>query len=145
LSLAYPERLQEDEITIAISDEFARATVLLVLSDPQQSLACKLELEAKGYYALRTPLGREALMILQHVPVDLVIVDTVLPDMNGLELIGKIAALAPGLPIIFHAPGQDFSTDFRSWAADSVIADPGAVCHMASEVEMLLQNRKTCN
>lgn len=135
-----------DEITIATSDDLPLATLLLVICDPQQRQMCKLDMEAQGYHVLSTPLGREALKALRHASIDLVIVDAVLPDMHGLDLIGKIAAHDSRVPIILRAPAQDLASNFRYWAADAVVEDAAITGHFQpEEIALLLQNRKSLN
>lgn len=146
MSIIEAESFHSDEIAVAISDDFPLATLLLVMCDPQQRQMCKLDMESQGYHVLSTSLGHEALKALRHTPVDLVIVDAVLPDMHGLDLIGKIAAHDSRLPIILRAPAQDLASNFRYWAADAVVADaPGEGYFQTEEIALLLQNGKSLN
>lgn len=142
MTLIESSSLEEDEIAIAISDDFPLATLLLVMCEPQQRQMCKLDMESQGYHVLSTSLGQEALKALRHTPVDLVIVDAVLPDMHGLDLIGKIAEHDARLPIILRAPAQDLASNFRYWAADVVVAETAAQAYVQTEVATLLQTRK---
>lgn len=138
--------LHSDEIAAATSENFSLATLLLVMCDLQQSQMCKLDMEAQGYHVLSTPLGCEALKALRHASVDLIIVDAVLPDMHGLDLIGKIAAHNPRVPIILRAPAQDLASNFRYWAADAVVDDAALTGNFQpGEIALLLQNRKSLN
>lgn len=113
---------QAEDIAIAVPDDLPLAALLLVTSDSQQAMASKLELESQGYYVVCARLAGEALQLLQRIPFDLVIVDAVLPDMHGLELIGKIAERDARLPIILNSNQQDIPNNFRYWAADAVIS-----------------------
>lgn len=131
-----------EDIAIAIADDLALAALLLVTSDPQQALASKLELESQGYYVVCAHLAVEALHLLQRLPFDLVIVDAVLPDLHGLELIGKIAEWDARLPIILNSNHQDIPNNFRYWAADAVVDRSPAGTPLLHNIESLLQNRK---
>lgn len=146
MSTIETEPLHSDEIAAAISNNFPLATLLLVMCDPQQRQMCKLDMEAQGYHVLSTPLGRDALKALRHASIDLVIVDVVLPDMHGLDLIGKIAAHDSRVPIILRAPAQDLASNFRYWAADAVVEDAALTGNFQpEEIALLLQNRKSPN
>ena len=60
-------------------------------------------LERLGYQCLEAGDGAEALRLLQAhgEPVDGVVTDLVMPHMNGRELGEHLAALRPGLPVLF--------------------------------------------
>lgn len=143
MTLIATEHLQNVDTAIAIADGLPAATLLLVISDPQQRQMSKLDMEAQGYSVVSASLGQDALKILQRYSVDLVIVDAMLPDMRGLDLIGKIAMLDSRLPIILRAPAQDLTNDFRYWAADAVISEAAGQSYLYPEITTLLQNRKS--
>lgn len=57
-------------------------------------------LEAEGYRVTTAESGREALQKLLEGPVDLMITDIVMPDVDGLELIDEIERLALKVPVL---------------------------------------------
>ncbi|MEA3559562.1 MAG: response regulator [Candidatus Thermoplasmatota archaeon] len=58
-------------------------------------------LKLNGYTDLRTAeAGGEALEIFQDQNPDLVLLDIILPDMNGLEIAKKMIDIAPDVKII---------------------------------------------
>lgn len=131
-----------EDIAIAVADDLALAALLLVTSDPQRALASKLELESQGYYVVCARLAGEALQLLRRISFDLVIVDAILPDMHGLELIGKIAAQEERLPIILRSNHQDIPNNFRYWAADAVVDRSTSGTSLLPNIKDLLKNRK---
>lgn len=64
--------------------------------------------ESDSDYAVTTALSAsEALLKLSQAQFELVMTDYQMPDMNGVELIGKIRALSPATPIVLmsaHPP-----------------------------------------
>jgi CheY-like chemotaxis protein len=62
-------------------------------------------LERGGYEVLDATDGTEALHLLGLHPVDVVITDIVMPDMNGLELIRQIRAQFSSVRIIAVSGG----------------------------------------
>ena len=57
-------------------------------------------LSEAGFSALTASGGPEALAIMEQQPVDLVISDLVMPEMDGLQLIEELQKRHPGVPII---------------------------------------------
>jgi CBS domain-containing protein len=64
----------------------------------------KREMIQEGFKVLQAKKGKEAIRIIFHCsPLDLVILDPDLPDMEETGLLKKIGARIPPLPIIIHA------------------------------------------
>jgi CheY-like chemotaxis protein len=76
------------------------ATILLVDDNPHGMVARRTVLEELGYTVYTGTNGQEALNVLQHQTVDLVITDFRMPNMDGVELINHIRHLRADLPII---------------------------------------------
>ncbi len=78
-------------------------TVLLVEDEPAvRQLAIKL-LERGGYRVLTAGDGREAVDVFTRRAgeIDLLMMDAVMPHMGGREAYERIAALRPGIPVLF--------------------------------------------
>ncbi len=78
-------------------------TVLVVEDErPVRSLVRKT-LESRGFRVLDAECGAAALELTEGRldTVDLVITDMVMPGINGLELVERISALRPGIPVLF--------------------------------------------
>ena len=77
-----------------------RASILLV-DDNQHGLAArKAVLEELGYAIVTADCGHDALDILASRKINLVVTDYRMPRMNGVELIARIRATEPAMPII---------------------------------------------
>ncbi len=74
--------------------------ILVVDDDESLRQVMSMQLEEMGYTALTVPSGEEALRLLATEPVSLVITDYRMPGMSGLELLGRIRAEFPLLPVI---------------------------------------------
>ena len=75
-------------------------TVLIVDDEKNYPLILGAVLEEEGFEILTANSGLEALDILKNSDVDLVLTDMKMPSMDGIELLGRIKALFPGLPVI---------------------------------------------
>lgn len=64
---------------------------VLIVDDSKLTLEIiSFSVSAAGYRVIQAGGGLEALEILNHTPVDLMVVDIVMPDMDGYTLIQKI-------------------------------------------------------
>lgn len=73
-------------------------TVLVVDDDPGVRFALTEVLSERGHRVIAASSGQEALGLLEGV--DVVVTDLAMPGMDGLELVSRIAARAPALPVI---------------------------------------------
>ncbi len=97
------------------------ATVMVVDDDHFYHEFCKDVLEEQGYRVRSTYTGEEALEVLKNEPVDAVLVDLIMPGMNGMEILDRIKQLDPNLDVIImtgHASVESAVQCLKSGAAD---------------------------
>ncbi|MGB9236306.1 MAG: response regulator [Terriglobales bacterium] len=88
--------------------EALQRAVLLCIDDNQDVLDCERAfLETFGYTVLTALSGRKGLELASVHPVDVVIVDYVMPEMNGQEFAIKMKRLCPQAPIIMLSAALD--------------------------------------
>ena len=75
-------------------------TVLVVDDEKNYPLILGAVLEEEGFEVLTANSGMEALEIQKTSDVDLVLTDMKMPSMDGIELLEKIKARDPDLPVI---------------------------------------------
>ncbi|MFA5860018.1 MAG: response regulator [Elusimicrobiota bacterium] len=81
------------------------------------------ELTEAGYNVVLSQNGEECLGILETGNVDLLILDVKLPDMSGLELLGKMKEKYFAVPVIMCTAYDSFQTDYKSWSASAQVKD----------------------
>jgi two-component system, OmpR family, response regulator CpxR len=82
--------------------------IVLCIDDNEDMLECeKAFLESFGYKVLTAPSGGRALELASVHSVDVVIVDYVMPEMNGHEVALKLRRLRPQTPIIMLSGAVD--------------------------------------
>jgi CheY-like chemotaxis protein len=93
-----------------------RATILVVDDDNVSlSLLCKL-VEKLDYNVIQAQSGAQAREILKGQPVDLVIADYDMPDMDGLELLKFVKGAFPRLPYILVTAYSNVKVIREAWA-----------------------------
>jgi DNA-binding response OmpR family regulator len=60
--------------------------ILIVDDEPNQRRSLAIGLRLEGFQVLEAQSGQEALQQLDGTPIDLAIVDLMMPGMNGLDL-----------------------------------------------------------
>ncbi|MBI4336733.1 MAG: response regulator transcription factor [Chloroflexi bacterium] len=90
--------------------------VLLVDDHAVVRLGVKALLEAEEGFEVvgEASSGREALLEVRRLQPDLVLLDITLPDMNGLETMGQIKAMAPETRVVILTMHEDEEYFFRA-------------------------------
>ena len=103
--------------------------VLIVDDDPKTRRVLREILEPLNHSVLEAGNGREALpLVAQHEP-DLMIVDTLMPEMDGLETIRYLRRKGYRMPIIAMPAGKyltakRYSEFAKTFGADDVLMKP---------------------
>lgn len=90
-----------------------RQVLILVVDDDGdcREVTARL-LEREGYLVRQAKTGQECVALVEHEPVDLVLLDVMMPQMDGFEVCAALRALPgkAGLPIILLTGKDDMST-----------------------------------
>lgn len=118
-------------------------TVLVVDDDPSIRALIRLYLESAGYGVVEAADGRRAMTSLDEHPVDLVILDIFMPEMDGLEVLQvlrqhtqscKVMAISGGSAKI----GMDLLGHATIFGADQVLEKPFGEVTLLGKVESLI-------
>ncbi len=77
-----------------------RGRILVIDDEPRVREGCRRVLEPEGYLVEVAATAEEGLRKLQEQPYDLVLLDVVLPDVRGTELLTQICSLDPDIVCI---------------------------------------------
>lgn len=129
-----------EEQAAAQARRTARAGILLVEDDPSTAAMLTELLESNGYQVWTAQDGSQALAMIGDVRADLVILDLVLPDMDGLVLCGDLRAKR-NVPIIVCSGAN------RKWdnvlslrlGADDYVSKPFDIYDLEARIEAVLR------
>ena len=117
-------------------------TVLVVEDSVAQREMIKTLLEGSGLSVTAVSNGFDALKHIKGHPPDLVLLDIVMPEMNGYEICRRIKsdAVTKSTPVVMcSAKGEEFD---RYWGmkqgADAYIAKPFQPTELVGTVKLLL-------
>ena len=96
-------------------------SVVLCIDDETIPLTLrKLVLERANFRVLTANNGEQALQILDHTPIDVVVCDHLMPEMTGAALAAKVKMRWPRLPFLLLSgvneipPGAEVADAFMS-------------------------------
>ncbi|MBF0341036.1 MAG: response regulator [Magnetococcales bacterium] len=120
------------------------ATILCVEDDPQLLALYQRVLEEQGFVVLTAREGRAAQRLLETLAVDLVITDILMPDTDGIELIGYLLSHPPPpLVIAVSGGGQYFDGNsllraVRTLGVENTLLKPFSGKHLVETVRQVL-------
>lgn len=83
-------------------------TTILIVEDEQQiARVLELELSFEGYKTIVTYTGTDGLLAFHEQEVDLILLDVMLPEMNGLEVLKRIRKHNETIPVILLTAKSD--------------------------------------
>ncbi len=116
--------------------------ILVVEDEEGLRLFYEEELKAEGYDVLSAKNGREAIRQLEEGKPDLIILDIVMPVMDGMETLGRIVGKERKIPIILNTSYSGYRQDFMSWAADAYVAKSSDLTELKNKIRELLEKKK---
>lgn len=95
--------------------------VVLVVDDSPESLGMlNVALNTQGYTALVALNGLQALAIAEKVEPDVVLLDAIMPEMDGFETCRRLKETLPNTPIIFMTGLTDVGDVVKGFEAGGV-------------------------
>lgn len=94
--------------------------VLIVDDEPEVRQVLQEFLSGRGYDVLVAESGLEALRMLGVDQPDLVLLDVMMPGMDGVETLRRIVALRQPVPVIMVTANADIATTSKLLAMGAV-------------------------
>ncbi len=116
--------------------------ILIVEDEEGLRLFYEEELKAEGYEVFTASNGKEAIQKSEEEKPDLIILDIVMPVMDGLEALGQIVRKERKIPIILNTSYPGYRQDFISWAADAYVTKSTDLGELKKKVKELLEKGK---
>jgi len=116
--------------------------ILIVEDEESLRLFYEEELKAEGYEVLSAQNGREAIRQLEEGKPDLIILDIVMPVMDGIETLGRIVGKDRKIPIILNSSYSGYRQDFMSWAADAYVTKSSDLTELKNKIGELLEKKR---
>ncbi|MCL2817437.1 MAG: response regulator transcription factor [Clostridiales bacterium] len=114
--------------------------ILIIEDEEKLARFMELELNYEGYEAKKASDGRRGLELFETEPFDLVLLDIMLPELNGMEVLRRIRR-ASSVPILMLT-ARDSVTDKVSGldsGADDYITKPFAIEELLARIRTALR------
>lgn len=116
------------------------ARILVVDDEPQIRRSLQVNLENRNYDVTTVASGEEALEAIAGRTPDVVIVDLILPTMDGIELTRRIRAHSPVPIIVLSAIGDERKkVEALECGADDYVTKPYGMEELAARVRSALR------
>ncbi len=115
---------------------------ILVVDDEKNILKLyKAELEDEGYSVISANSGAEALEIFSSENPDIVTLDILMPDMDGIHVLRLMKEKNPKIPVIMLT-AYDYRDDFSVWVADAYVVKSSDLTNLKNTISQLLKKTK---
>lgn len=118
---------------------------ILIVEDEARILAFVARaLKAEGWTVGVADDGRKGLAAALAGPYDLVILDLLLPGMDGLDLLRELRERKPDLPVLILSARSDIDTKLRGFnlGADDYMVKPFSLGELLARVRVQLRRRQ---
>lgn len=104
----------------------SKRKVLVVDDSPTQLHMMKAPFEENGFQVITATDGDEAVALVESENPDLVVLDVIMPNLNGFQACRKIKTMKPDLPVILLTSKNQKSDEFwgKKQGADVYMTKP---------------------
>lgn len=117
---------------------------ILIVDDEQDivDIAAK-KIEKEGYSVFKAFHGQEALDVLRHEKIDLVVTDVIMPEMDGFQLfkVMKNDAQLKSIPVIVLTARPNMEDPFRSLGVADFLKKPFNVHSLVEKIDFHIKRR----
>jgi DNA-binding response OmpR family regulator len=119
----------------------AMSTILIVDDEKYILKLYEQEFRHDGYSVVTANSGLEALQKLESQPVDLVIMDIRMPELDGVETLKRIMESSSKPPIILNSAYTSYKDNFLTWAAAAYVVKSSDVTELKLKAKEILESR----
>jgi DNA-binding response OmpR family regulator len=127
-----------------MTKEFARRRILIVDDEERMVRFIRLNLEHDGFLVSEAFNGREALQQLRDVSPDLILLDVMMPELDGFEVLQMVRETSKVPVLMLTAKGEeDDRVRGLELGADDYITKPFSPREMVSRVKAVLRRTES--
>jgi CheY-like chemotaxis protein len=122
-----------------------KITVLFVDDDQQFLDVLQMRFYDLGYHALAANKPKDALEIARKFPLNLVVLDIGMPEMDGFRLLKALRQVIPDLPSVFLTGKKDKETLLKAFEMRSncLVEKPCTPLELDFQIKRLLEGLRS--
>ena len=119
--------------------------ILIIDDDPNVTSTLRRGLSYEGFSVDAAATGREGLSVARDHTPDLVILDLMLPGLDGFEVLERLRAADANLPVLMLTARDQTADQVRGLeaGADDYVVKPFSFAVLVARVKALLRRRET--
>ena len=118
------------------------STILLVDDNEHHLEIYGAALEEDDHWVVKANSGAKALAKVHEGRPDLVVLDVSMPNIDGINLLGRLLDIDNTLPVILHSGYQQYRDNFLTWCADAFVVKSSDPTELRMTVLRVLRERK---
>ena len=115
-----------------------KKSVLVVDDQPKVLKFIEIDLKLRGFHVVTTSSGEEAIELINSVKPDVVLLDMIMPGMDGFEVLKKIRVLG-NLPVIAFSASPGNQDLAMAAGANEFMHKPFDPDNMAQRIDALIE------
>jgi DNA-binding response OmpR family regulator len=119
------------------------AKLLLVEDEPTHFALYQRLLAEDGHEIRGAKCGEEAIEVAKSFCPSVVVLDLVLPDMEGTETIARLLSECGKPKIVINTGYPRYRYDFRCWGADAFVVKSSDPTELRAKVKQVLKGLKS--
>lgn len=116
--------------------------ILLIEDDAALRMLYEDELGEEGYEVLSARDGKEGLRRYEQERPDLVVLDIVMPVMDGIETLNAILGKDRRVPVILNTAYAQYKENFMTWGAEAYVIKSSDLTELKEKIRDVLSQRK---
>src|SRR5258708_26184060 len=119
----------------------AKKTILIIEDEPHIVLGLKDALELEGFPVASAGKGREGVTLARHEKPDAVLLDLMLPDVNGYKVCEELRRWSPFVPIIMLTARSQELDKIRGLdaGADDYVTKPFSIGELIARIRAIFR------
>jgi DNA-binding response OmpR family regulator len=124
-----------------LSPPSGRRRVLIIEDEPDLVRGLRDALEFEGFEIVTSGLGREGVKLARERAPDLVLLDLMLPDINGFTVCEEIRTINPVMPIIMLTARSQETDKIRGLdaGADDYVTKPFSIGELVARIKAIFR------
>ncbi|MGB0935377.1 MAG: response regulator transcription factor CtrA [Alphaproteobacteria bacterium] len=118
--------------------------ILVIEDDEPTAKSIQLTLKSEGFICDTTPIGEDGLEIGKRYDYDLIILDLMLPDINGYEILRRLRAIQVATPVLILSGLSDIEDKIKGlgFGADDYLTKPFNKNELVARVRAIIRRAK---